>query len=219
MINIYNGFFFTFSSSCVWAAFSCCSAWAKRDIILPRSSWSVGTINNDHCECPFFDQESNPFAPEPPITTTSHVSHVWSSVKDNFVSKLCRRKRSFKPHQNEHDSVKGTDKKAKTGLLIGRREKSQIRDKFAEKLAYFVGFCGKFHGKLHRKAIGKKWPILWLFSRQISLEIDQFSPDQTSVFNVFLTEVIICSFNNNTLKKWTNGKAFNFMASAQFFAT
>ena len=96
IINNYNGFFFTFSITCVWAAFSCCSAWAKRDIILPRSSWSVGTINNDHCECPFFDQESNPFAPEPLITTTSYViSHVWSSVltvKDNFVSNLCRRK-------------------------------------------------------------------------------------------------------------------------------
>ena len=46
-------------------------------------------------------------------------------------------------------------------------------------------------------------------SRQISLEIDQFCADQTSIFNVFLTEVIICSFNNKTLKKWTNGKAFN----------
>ena len=57
----------------------------------------MGTINNDHCECPFFDQESNPFAPEPPKTTTSYVSHVWSSVltvKDNFVSTLRRRKRS-----------------------------------------------------------------------------------------------------------------------------
>ena len=59
-------------------------------------------------------------------------------------------------------------------------------------------------------------------SRQISLEIDQFCANQTSIFNVFLTEVIICSFNNNTLQKlqnWTNGKAFNIMASAQFFAT
>ena len=45
----------------------------------------------------------------------------------------------------------------------------------------------EFRGKLHRKAIGKKWPILWLFSRQISLEIDQFWADQTSLFNVFLT--------------------------------
>ena len=39
--------------------------------------------------------------------------------------------------------------------------------------------------------IGKKRPILWLFSGQISLQIDQFCADQTSVLNVFLTEVII----------------------------
>ena len=57
------------------------------------------------------------------------------------------------------------------------------------------------------------------FSRQISLEIDRFCADQTSVFNVFLTEDNICSFNNNTLQKRTNGKAFKIMASAQFFAT
>ena len=80
-------------------------------------------------------------------------------------------------------------------------------------------FHGSFWGKLHQKAIGKKRPILWLFSRQILLEIDRFCADQTSLFNVFLTEVIICSFNNNTLQKWTNGKAFNIMASAQFFTT
>ena len=28
-----------------------------------------------------------------------------------------------------------------------------------------------------------------------------FCADQTSIFNVFLTEVIICSFKNNTLQK------------------
>ena len=80
-------------------------------------------------------------------------------------------------------------------------------------------FCGNFWRKLGWKAISKKRWILWLFSGQISLEIDRFCADQTSIFNVFLTEVIICSFNNNTLQKWTNGKAFNIMASAQFFAT
>ena len=70
-------------------------------------------------------------------------------------------------------------------------------------------FPGNFQGKLHQKAIGK--------NQKISLEIDWFGTDQTSFFNVFLTEVIICSFNNNTFQKWTNGKAFNIMASAQFF--
>ena len=57
---------------------------------------------------------------------------------------------------------------------------------------------------------------------QISLEIGRFCGDQTSILNVFLglfSEVIICSFNNNVLQKWTNGKAFNIMPSAQFFAT
>ena len=63
-------------------------------------------------------------------------------------------------------------------------------------------FHRSFRSKLHQKAIGKKWPILWLFSRQILLEIDWFCTDQTSVFNVYLTEVIICSFNNNMLQNW-----------------
>ena len=62
-------------------------------------------------------------------------------------------------------------------------------------------FRWRFRGKLHQKAISKKRPILWLFSTQISLEIDRFCADQTSIFNVFLTEVIICSFNNNMLQK------------------
>ena len=82
-----------------------------------------------------------------------------------------------------------------------------FRDQFTEKLADFVGISREFRGKLHQKAISKKRPILWLFSRQISLESDRFCTDQTSIFNVFLTEVIICSFNNNTPQKWTNGKA------------
>ena len=91
-------------------------------------------------------------------------------------------------------------------------------DKFAENRPIQREFRGSFWGKPKQKAIVKKGPILWLFSWQISLEIDQFWADQTSIFNVFLTEVIICSFNN-TLLKCTNGKAFNIMASAQFFAT
>ena len=107
-----------------------------------------------------------------------------------------------------------------TGILIGRREKSQISQNFEGQIPGKISqFHGKFQGKPHQKAIGKKRPILWLFSRQILLEIDRCCADQTSVFNVFLTEVVICSFNKNTLKKWTNGKAFKIMASAQFFAT
>ena len=42
---------------------------------------------------------------------------------------------------------------------------------------------------------GKKRWILWLFSGQISLAIDRFCADQTSTFNVFLTEVIIIALS------------------------
>ena len=35
----------------------------------------------------------------------------------------------------------------------------------------------------------------------------------------FLTEIIICYFNNKALKEWANGKDFNIVTSAQFFAT
>ena len=90
-----------------------------------------------------------------------------------------------------------------------------FRDKIAKKISQFCGnFMGIFGGNLARKQLVKKWRIFWLFLGQNSLKIDRFCTDQTSVFNVFLTEVIICSFNKNTLQKWTNGIAFNIMASA-----
>ena len=76
-------------------------------------------------------------------------------------------------------------------------------------------FRAIFGANLARKQPVKKRRILWLFL----LEIDWFCPDQTGDFNVFLTEVIICSFNNNTPQKWTNSRALNIMASAQFLAT
>ena len=52
-------------------------------------------------------------------------------------------------------------------------------------------FGGIFGANLAGKQSVKKRRILCLFSGQISLEIDRFCADQTSVFNVFLTEVII----------------------------
>ena len=58
-----------------------------------------------------------------------------------------------------------------------------------------------FTDKLWQKKVSKKQPILWEFWGQILLEIYRFRADQTSIFNISLTEVIICSFNNNTLHK------------------
>ena len=101
------------------------------------------------------------------------------------------------------------------GLLIGRREKVKFRgifgDKFVEKSTDFARI---FKANFAENQSIKKGRFCGYF-----LEANRFSADQTSVFNVFLTEVIICSFNNNMLQKWTNGKAFNIMASTQFFAT
>ena len=56
------------------------------------------------------------------------------------------------------------------------------------------------------------------FSAQILLKIDWFCVDLIGVFIIFLTEIMICSFNNNMLEK-ANGKAFNITASAQLFTT
>ena len=62
-------------------------------------------------------------------------------------------------------------------------------------------FAELFEANYTEKQSVKKKHILWLFSGKILLGIDQFCADQTSIFNVFLTEVIICSFNNNTFQK------------------
>ena len=72
-----------------------------------------------------------------------------------------------------------------------RKKKSNfarfLGDKIAEKLVDFAGISREFSGKLGWKAISKQTADF------------RFCPDQTSVFNVFLAEDIISSFNNNTL--------------------
>ena len=79
-------------------------------------------------------------------------------------------------------------------------------DRSWKKKSNFAGFLGTksrknrpilqdfariFGANLAGKQSIKKQQILWLFSGQILLETDRFSTNQTSVFNVFLTEVII----------------------------
>ena len=77
-------------------------------------------------------------------------------------------------------------------------------------------FSGNVCGKLCRKSIGKNGRFCGYFLEKILSDIDRFCIDQTSVFNDFLTEVIICSFNNNTLQKWTNGKALTSWLMSSF---
>ena len=99
-------------------------------------------------------------------------------------------------------------------------EKSQIskdfRGKFLEKSA---DFTGNFWGKLLSETISKKQPISLDFFGQISLKSINFALIWPALFNVFLTGIIICSFNNSSLEKWANAKAVNIMVSTQFFAT
>ena len=85
-------------------------------------------------------------------------------------------------------------------LIIRRKKKVKFRGIFGDKIAEkSVDFTGIFTVNLAGKQSVNKRRILWLFSGQISQEIDRFCADQTSIFNVFLIEDIICSFNNNTL--------------------
>ena len=65
-----------------------------------------------------------------------------------------------------------------------------------------VDFMGNFGGKLRQETISKKQPISLDFLGANFAKIDQFCIDMTSVVNVFLTGIIICSFNNSSLEKW-----------------
>ena len=60
---------------------------------------------------------------------------------------------------------------------------------------------GNFGGKLHQETISKKQPISLDFFWANFVKITQFCVDMTSVVNVFLTGIIICSFNNSSLQK------------------
>ena len=60
---------------------------------------------------------------------------------------------------------------------------------------------GNFGGKLRQETISKKQPISLDFLGANFAKIDQFCIDMTSVVNVFLTGIIICSFNNSSLEK------------------
>ena len=91
-----------------------------------------------------------------------------------------------------------------------------FRSKFLEKSA---DLTGNFGGKLRQEIISKKQPISLDFFRQISLKSINFASIWPALFNVFLTGIIICSFNNSSLGKWANAKAIDIMVSAQFFAT
>ena len=99
------------------------------------------------------------------------------------------------------------------GLLIGRGRKSQISRDFWRQILGKIGrFRGSFRGKPHQKAIGKKGAILWLFSWQISLEIDQFGADQTSINEPMAKPFIswlVPSFSQHNLHLVVSGRCLH----------
>ena len=118
------------------------------------------------------------------------------------------------------------------------RKKSQNSQKksadfadFSGKNSNFEGFSGANYsenrpisreisgGNFAKKQSVKKQPISLDFFWQISLKSINFASVWPALFNVFLTGVIICAFNNSSLEKWANAKAINVMVSAQFFTT
>ena len=91
------------------------------------------------------------------------------------------------------------------GILV---EKSQIsKDFWGKFLEKSADFTGNFWGKLLSETISKKQPISLDFFGQISLKSINFALIWPALFNVFLTGIIICSFNNSSLEKWANAKA------------
>ena len=91
-----------------------------------------------------------------------------------------------------------------SGLLIGHGRKSQISLDFQGQICEKISrFRGSFRGKLNQKAIGKIQLFLWLFSRQISLEI---CADQTSIciLTVFVLSTTMRSRNEPMAKPLTS---------------
>ena len=117
-------------------------------------------------------------------------------------------------------------KKVKISGTIGRfrgilAEKSQFSKDFQE---HILRKIGRFHRKFRGGNFAKKQSVKisrfrWIFFWQISLKSINFASIWPALVNVFLTGIIICSFNNSALEKWANVIAINIMVSAQFFAT
>ena len=68
----------------------------------------------------FFSSGISPFAPELPVTACADLRpfycsccHPFCRLRITLSPNLCRAKRSFKPYQNEHNSVKEAREKGK----------------------------------------------------------------------------------------------------------
>ena len=138
-----------------------------------------------------------------------------NSRKNRLISRDCRGKKSQNSRRNRPILRDFRGRKVKIRRKIGRFC-GIFRGKLLEKSA---DVTGNFGGKLRQETISKKQPISLDFFWQISLKSINFASIWPALFNVFLTGIIIYSFNNSSLEKWANAKAINILVSAQFFAT
>ena len=83
-----------------------------------------------------------------------------------------------------------------------------FRDRFAE----------IFGANLAEKQSEKNGRFRGNFLRKFRYKSIDFAMSWQECLN-FLTEIIICYYNNKALEKWAYGKAFNIMTSVQVFAT
>ena len=89
-----------------------------------------------------------------------------------------------------------------TGHLVSHRKKSNFTG-FSRQIGRKIGrSCRKFRGKLRRETISKNQPLALEFFGQILLKSISVALIWPALLT-FLTEVIICSFNN-ALEKWAN---------------
>ena len=131
-----------------------------------------------------------------------------NSQKNRRISRDVRGKKSQSSRNNRPISRDFRRRKVKIRRKIGwfrgiLAEKSQFSKDFQGQILRKIGrFHGKFRGgKLCQETISKKQPIsldiFWLNSIN-------FPSIWPALVNVFLTRIIICSFNNSSLEKWAN---------------
>ena len=128
------------------------------------------------------------------------LGRVTLSCFENYQSR-----ENFEP-QDRHSS----DSVCIPGLLTGRGRKSQISRDFWGQIRGKIGrshdnFAGVFGANFPKKQSVETADFVVIFKANFArnqLTCDQaICADQTSVFNVFLTQIIICSFNNNALQR------------------
>ena len=141
-------------------------------------------------------------------------------------SKLAEKLADFVGFSREKVKIRGKIRRFRGRKVKIRRKIDRFRGILAEKVKFRRIFRGKFieksadfTGKLRQETISKNQPISLGFFWQSLLKTINFASIWPALFNVFLTGIIICSFNNSLLEKWANAKVVYIVVSAQFFAT